>query len=174
MVIPGYTIVEEIARGTMAQVYLAIQEVLDREVVLKVMSQNLASDPGFKDAFANEGKIVAKLSHPHIITVYDLGYTPESCYIAMEYVPGQSLAQRIEDEEGLTLAQSLRIMRQVAQALAYAHKRGVVHRDLKPANILVRAVDWPVLADFGIARFQKQGVMLKTGRVLCLLALRAT
>lgn len=164
MVIPGYTIVEEIARGTMAQVYLAIQEVLDREVVLKVMSQHLASDPGFEDAFANEGKIVAKLSHPHIVTVYDLGHAPGGCYIAMEYVPGQTLAQRIE--EGLTLAQSLRIMRRVAQALAYAHKRGVVHRDLKPANILVRAVDWPVLADFGVAKFRKQGVMLKTGRVL--------
>jgi len=164
MVIPGYTIVEEIARGTMAQVYLAIQEVLDREVVLKVMSQNFASDPGFKDAFANEGKIVAKLSHPHIITVYDLGHAPAGCYIAMEYVPGQSLAQRIE--VGLTLAQSLRIMRQMALALAYVHKRGVVHRDLKPANVLVRAVDWPVLADFGIAKFRKQGVKLKTGRVL--------
>lgn len=164
MVIPGYTIVEEMARGTMAQVYLAIQDVLDRKVVLKVISQNLASDPGFKDAFANEGKIVAQLNHPHIVSVYDLGHAQEGSYIAMEYVPGQSLAQRID--EGLTLAQSLQILRQVAQALTYAHKRGVVHRDLKPANILVRAVDWPVLVDFGIAKFRKQGVTLKTGRVL--------
>ncbi|MGH8614450.1 MAG: protein kinase domain-containing protein [Gammaproteobacteria bacterium] len=164
MVIPGYTILEEMARGAMAQVYLALQEALDRKVVLKVISQNLASDPGFKDAFANEGKIVAQLNHPHIVSVYDLGHVPEGCYIAMEYVPGQNLAQRID--EGLTLAQSLQILRQVAQALTYAHKRGVVHRDLKPANILVRAVDWPVLADFGIAKFRQQGVTLKTGRVL--------
>ncbi len=154
--IAGFRIIRELSRGVMASVYLAIQENLEREVVLKVMARNLLEDPALKEAFVNEGKIVARLNHPHIITIYDLGCAQEGCYISMEYISGKNLQERIQ--EGLTLGESLQIMVRAARALDYAHRCGIVHRNIKPANILFRENEYPVLTDFTIAQPQGEGV----------------
>ncbi len=158
MNIPGFKIIRELSQGSMANVYLAAQKNLDREVALKIMSQSLLEDPSFKEAFLNEGKIVAKLHHPHIITIYELGYAADGCYISMEYIAGKNLKERTQ--AGLTLEESLRIAVRVARALDYAHKCGIVHRDIKPTNILFRDDQYPVLTDFGIAQPQTGGLSL--------------
>jgi serine/threonine-protein kinase PpkA len=158
MNISGFKIIRSLSQGSMANVYLAAQKNLDREVALKIMSQNLLKDPSFKQTFLNEGRIVAKLHHPHIITIYDLGYAADGCYISMEYVAGKNLKERIQ--AGLTLGESLQIAVRVARALDYAHKCGIVHRDIKPTNILFRDYQYPVLTDFGIAQPQTGGLSL--------------
>ncbi|RRJ83904.1 bifunctional serine/threonine-protein kinase/formylglycine-generating enzyme family protein [Aestuariirhabdus litorea] len=148
--IPGYRILREINRGGMSTVYLAIQESFGREVALKVMSPALASDPSFGERFLREANIVGRLSHPHIISVYDVGVYDQLYYIAMDYCPGQSLQQLIHS--GLTQERALEILRQVAHALDFAHEKGFVHRDVKSENILFRQDGSAVLTDFGIAK----------------------
>jgi len=135
----------------MASVYLAMQESLDREVAIKIMDPKMASDASFCDRFLKEGKIVAQLSnHPDIVTVYDIGKAGDYYYMAMEYVPGPNLKDRIYNNDNP--AQPLLVIRQVASALQMAHERGFIHRDVKPANILFKASGDAVLSDFGIAK----------------------
>lgn len=150
MDIPGYRIVKQLGRGNMASVYLAVQESLDREVALKVMASNLVADPSFRERFLKEGKIIAQLSHPTIITVHDIGTSGHHYYMALEYAERGTLADRLK--EGYSAEQILELLKQIASALSYAHQRGVIHRDVKPGNILFRANNSPVLSDFGIAK----------------------
>lgn len=150
MNVPGYRIQREIGRGAMATVYLAIQERLDREVALKVMSPNLDSDSTFRKRFLKEGRIIAHLSHPNIVTVHDIGAFDDYHYMALEYASAGNLTQRIQ--RGLSVDQTLTIVRKIASALGYAHARGFVHRDVKPENILFRDDETPLLSDFGIAK----------------------
>lgn len=160
--IPGYEILHELGRGGMSTVYLAVQESLQRNLALKVMSSTLSVDPSFKDRFMREGRTLGQLTHPNIVTVYDIGISASRYFIAMEYVGGGTLGERIE--KGLPLHESLRIVRDIGRALNYAHRRGFVHRDVKPSNILFREDDTPVLADFGIARSVDSNTHLtKTG-----------
>jgi len=150
--LPGYKIVRELGKGGMATVYLAIQESFGREVALKVMAPHLAAEPGFPERFSSEARMVAALSHPHIVTVYDVGSHNNYHYLAMEYHTGGDLSSRISSG-GLTPYEALRITRQLADALGLAHSKGVVHRDIKPDNVLFRAHnDDAILTDFGIAR----------------------
>ena len=148
--IPGYRIEKILGKGAMATVYLAIQESLDRWVALKVLSAPLAKDPTFNKRFIKEGKIVARLAHPHIVTIFDTGSHQELLYIAMEYLENGSLKERIK--AGLTPDQAAQVLRQIAQALGYAHRQHCIHRDLKPANLLFRDAETAVLSDFGIAK----------------------
>jgi serine/threonine protein kinase len=164
MEIPGYTIQREIGKGGMATVYLAIQESLNRPVVLKVMGTNLETTPEFSKRFLNEGQLLATLTHPNIITIYDIGIAPAGFYISMEYLGGGSLAQRIA--QGVTAEAALEVLRQIAGALAVAHGRGIVHRDVKPANILHRDDGTPVLTDFGIAKQAGEAELTSTGTIL--------
>ncbi|WP_443698677.1 protein kinase domain-containing protein, partial [Pseudomonas sp.] len=150
IVIPGYDIEGEIGEGAMASVYLATQRSLERKVALKVMAAALAADPSFCERFLREGKTLARLSHPHTVTIHDIGNVGELYYMAMEYLPNGTLKERIA--AGLTPEQGLTLIRQIASALGYAHARGLVHRDVKPANILFRADGTAVLSDFGIAK----------------------
>lgn len=150
MEIPGYTIVRKIGEGGMATVYLAIQESLGRQVALKVMKSARVNDESFADRFLKEGRIIAQFQHPQIITVYDFGSHGPHYYFSMELLPEGTLAQQIE--QGLSLERALEIVKSIAVALAYAHKRGVIHRDIKPQNILFRQDGTPVLSDFGIAK----------------------
>jgi serine/threonine-protein kinase PpkA len=160
--VPGYRIERELGRGGMSTVYIAVQESLQRRLVLKVMSPTLGQDPAFQDRFLREGQIVAQLNHPNIITIYDIGFLANRYFIAMEYVPGPTLADRIA--QGLTLVDSLDVVRRVASALDYVHRRGFVHRDIKPSNILFRENGEPVLADFGIAKaVEGDAKLTKTG-----------
>ncbi|TWC11729.1 MULTISPECIES: serine/threonine-protein kinase [unclassified Pseudomonas] len=148
--IPGYDIDGEIGEGAMASVYLATQRSLERKVALKVMAAALAADPTFCERFLREGKTLARLSHPHTVTIHDIGNVGELYYMAMEYLPNGTLKERIA--AGLSPEQGLVYIRQIASALGYAHGLGLVHRDVKPANILFRADGTAVLSDFGIAK----------------------
>ncbi len=149
--IPGYRIEREIGSGAMAKVYLAIHENLERQVALKVMSTDLQGDKTFCDRFIKEARIMGRLVHPYIITVYDSGSYAHQYYLAMEYIPnGTTLKERIRN--GLPIQQALNFLKPIASALGFAHQQGFVHRDVKPANVLIRPDGTPLLADFGIAK----------------------
>ncbi|PZE09442.1 serine/threonine protein kinase, partial [Pseudomonas sp. 57B-090624] len=148
--IPGYEIERELGDGAMAVVYLATQRSLERKVALKVMAAALAADASFCERFLREGKTLARLSHPHTVTIHDIGNVGSLYYMAMEYLPNGTLKERIS--AGLSPEQGLVWLRQIASALGYAHAQGLVHRDVKPANILFRADGGAVLSDFGIAK----------------------
>ncbi len=149
--IPGYHILKPIGEGGMASVFLAVQKSLDREVALKVMSPVLAANTEFASRFLIEGKITAKLQHPNLVTVFDIGCHKGVYYLAAEYIPGGTLKERLH-EGGLSVAECLDIATDVAQGLDFAHQKGFVHRDVKPGNVLFRADGRVVLADFGIAK----------------------
>lgn len=148
--IPGYTLKRTLGKGGMATVYLAEQEKFERDVALKVMAPALSADAGFRERFLREAKIVAKISHPNIVAVYDVNEVNGIYYIAMEFHPGGDLKARIK--EGLSVRDALRITKDVARALDFAHGKGYLHRDIKPDNILFRADGSAVLTDFGIAK----------------------
>jgi serine/threonine protein kinase len=149
--IPGYRILRPIGEGGMASVFLAVQQSLDREVALKVMSPILAANTEFASRFLIEGKITAKLQHPNLVTVHDIGCHKGVYYLAAEYIPGGTLKERIH-EGGLSIADCLDIATDVANGLDFAHQKGFVHRDVKPGNVLFRDDGRVVLADFGIAK----------------------
>ncbi|MFO8141818.1 MAG: protein kinase, partial [Marinobacter sp.] len=162
MEIPGYRIIREIGHGGMATVYLALHESLDRQVALKVMSPALAADPSFGERFLKEARIVARLNHPGIVSIYDIGASGHYHYMAVEYLEGEDLKARIR--LGMTPEEAVDILRQLAVPLGYAHKEGFVHRDIKPENVLFRKDGTPVLTDFGIAKaIGSKTVMTKTG-----------
>ena len=148
--IPGYRIERIIGKGAMSTVYQAVQESLDRRVALKVLAPGMAADPTLGERFVKEGKIIAKLGHPHIVTIYDTGMHQDCSYIAMEYLEGGTLKERIK--AGLSPEQAVKVLVQIAQALGYAHRQNCIHRDIKPANILFRDQETAVLSDFGIAK----------------------
>jgi serine/threonine-protein kinase PpkA len=150
--IPGYELIRELGAGGMATVYLAIQRSLDRKVALKVMKRNIDDVEKFEKRFLVEGRTMAKLPHRNIVSVYDIVKSADATYIAMEYLEGGTLSQRMK--EGLSLGDAISVVVQIAQALQFAHEHGVVHRDLKPANIMYRDAHTPVLTDFGIAKQQ--------------------
>lgn len=148
MRIPGYSIERLIGKGGMASVYLAVQKSLNRRVALKVM--NKFDDPRQAERFLHEGRVIAALNHRNIITIYDVGTVGDRHFIAMEYLQGRSLTERIE--EGMPLAKSLSLLEQMAACLHHVHRRGIIHRDIKPSNILFHADGTPKLTDFGIAK----------------------
>ena len=149
--VQGYTIQGQIGKGGMATVYRARQVLLDREVALKVMSPQLATDPVYAQRFLQEARMLAALNHPNIVQVFDIGETPEGLsYFSMQLLTGGDFGSRLAD--GMSEAELVRVLASVAQALSFAHARGYVHRDVTPANILFDAHDQPVLTDFGIAR----------------------
>ncbi|MGG2398340.1 protein kinase domain-containing protein [Pseudomonas sp. SH1-B] len=148
--VPGFDIEGVIGEGAMATVYLALQRSLERKVALKIMAPALAADASFCERFLREGKTLARLAHPHIVTVHDIGHVDGQYYMAMEYLPNGTLRERIA--AGLSPEQGLQYIRQIAAALGYAHSQGLIHRDVKPANILFRGDGTAVLSDFGIAK----------------------
>ncbi len=149
--IPGYKILSELGRGGIATVYLAVQESLDRQVALKVMSPLLAMEPDYAERFIREGRTVAQLSHSNIITVYDIGLQKHQLFIAMEHIAGGNMRTLMQDHVN-DPEWALSITGQIALALGYAHTVGIVHRDVKPENILFRENGSAVLTDFGIAK----------------------
>jgi serine/threonine protein kinase len=145
-----YTVERELGRGGMATVYLARDVTQGRPVAIKAMHRGLVTALGI-ERFHREMGIAAALSHPLILPLYDSGNAGGVLYYVMPYVEGESLYQRMERDRRLPLDDALRITRDVADALGYAHGRGVMHRDVKPENILL-AGDRAVVADFGLAR----------------------
>lgn len=151
MEIPGYDIRRLIGQGGMATAYLAEQISLSRQVVLKILDASVKESPDTVERFLNEGRIIASLNHPYIITIYDIGQSGEHLYISMEFVEGGDLKQRMQHKV-FAPVEAIDILEKVAAGLAAAHESGIVHRDVKPGNILFRRDGTPLLSDFGIAK----------------------
>ena len=145
-----YSIQRELGSGGMAIVYLAEDLKHRRKVAVKVLRPELAATLG-PERFLREIGIAANLNHPHILPLFDSGEADGFLYYVMPYVVGESLRERLDREEKLSVDDGIRLTDQVASALTYAHEQGVVHRDIKPENILL-AGDQAIVADFGIAR----------------------
>lgn len=164
-----YRIVEKLGQGGMAEVFKAYQPALDRYVAIKVLHPMVATDTQFLARFQHEARAVAKLRHGHIVQVYDFGSEGNTYYMVMEFIDGQTLKARLRDlkEAGQTMSleEAQGIIQAVAEALEYAHKRGMVHRDVKPANILLTSEGEAVLSDFGIARMVEGTRFTMTGVV---------
>ena len=165
MDVPGFKIKQTIGHGGMAIVYLAVQESLSRDVVLKIMSTSHSEGSTFVERFMNEGRIIAGLQHPHIITIFDIGISDDRVWISMEYVNGGDLKNRIDLR--MTPIEALELVINIGNALDFAHQRGIVHRDVKPQNILFRRDGTALLSDFGIAKEEETDTELtSTGTIL--------
>ena len=147
-----YQIDAPLGAGGMGEVYKATDTRLDRTVAIKVLPEHVASDPDLKQRFEREARTVAALNHPHICTLYDIGREGETDFLVMEYLDGQTVAQRLE-KGALPLDQALQIAIDIADALDKAHRQGIVHRDLKPANIMLTKAGAKLL-DFGLAKLK--------------------
>ncbi|HEX6739985.1 MAG TPA: serine/threonine-protein kinase, partial [Vicinamibacteria bacterium] len=148
-----YQIVRPIGRGAMGMVYLAQDTVLERDVALKVMASQIGDDPLVQERFAREARAVAKMTHPNVVTVFELGnHVDGSPFIAMELLKGQDLAKALRTPPPMLLSQKISITLQVLAGLAHAHQAGIIHRDIKPANIFISNDGNVKLMDFGVAR----------------------
>jgi eukaryotic-like serine/threonine-protein kinase len=162
-----YRVIRPLGSGGMAEVYLAHDDVLDRDVALKVMSNRYSSDGEFVERFKREAQSAAALSHPHIVSIFDRGESEDGTYyIAMEYLSGGTLKDRILTRGALPARTAAAVALQIAQALRAAHERGVIHRDIKPHNILITDSGDVKVTDFGIARAASSSTMTKTGSIL--------
>ena len=147
-----YQIDAPLGAGGMGEVYKATDTRLDRTVAIKVLPAHVADDPDLRQRFEREAKTISSLNHPHICTLYDIGKEGETDFLVMEYLDGQTLAQRLE-KGALPLDQALTIAIEIADALDKAHRQGIVHRDLKPANIMLTKAGAKLL-DFGLAKLK--------------------
>ena len=162
-----YRLVKPLGSGGMADVYLAHDDILDRDVALKVMSTRYASDEEFVERFKREAQSAAALSHPNIVSIFDRGASEDGTYyIAMEYLPGGTLKDRIMSKGALPARTAAAVALQIAEALRAAHERGVIHRDIKPHNILITDSGDVKVTDFGIARAASSSTMTRTGSIL--------
>jgi tRNA A-37 threonylcarbamoyl transferase component Bud32 len=162
-----YTLLEVLGDGGMARVYLARDNVLDREVALKVLRDQHALDEALVERFRREARNAAALNHPNIVQVYDQGRDDDGTYyIAMEYVPGGTLKDRMAREGPLAPREAAGVASRVAVALEVAHGRGIVHRDIKPQNVLLGTSGEAKVADFGIARAASSKTMTETNLIL--------
>src|SRR5215204_3554877 len=132
-----YRIIRKLGAGGMADVYLAEDQELGRRVAIKILNDRHAADESFIERFRREAKNAAGLSHPNIVSIYDRGEAEGTYYIAMEYLEGRSLKDRIISEGPLPIAQAIEVARQILRAVGFAHRRGIVHRDIKPHNVLL-------------------------------------
>jgi serine/threonine protein kinase len=155
----NYTILAPLGQGGMARVYRATQENLGREVAVKVLPPWYTNDRSFVDRFNLEARMVAGLAHPNIVTIHDFNEQNGNLYIVMQLVDGGTLKQRIDDMpvrqggiRSMDLEEVTGIFHQLADALAFAHRKGIIHRDVKPVNVLMDQGNRPILSDFGIAK----------------------
>nr|WP_239536988.1 Stk1 family PASTA domain-containing Ser/Thr kinase [Arthrobacter roseus] len=147
-----YRVLSRIARGGMSTVYLAEDIRLERHVALKVLYPHLADDDSFVDRFEREAKSAARLSHPHVVGVLDQGVDGELAYLVMEYVPGQTLRDLLDQHEKLTPRAAFAVLDPVIEGLSSAHTAGIIHRDVKPENVLISDDGRIKIADFGLSR----------------------
>jgi len=158
-----YQVVSRIARGGMGTLYLALDPLLDRQIAIKILT---GDDDELRERFAREARSVARLRHPHIVTIFDVGESDGRPFIAMEYIQGQTLATLIGNRVPLTTARKLEIVEDLCDGLAFAHKTGIVHRDIKPANIMLEPNGTLKILDFGIARATKSSAMTHAGMLI--------
>src|SRR5262249_6495552 len=162
-----YEVIDVVGRGGMAVVYRARDRKHDREVAVKVLHPTVAATVGV-DRFLREIEIVARLRHPLIVPLYDSGEASGYLFYVMPYETGQSLQQRLARDGPPSIAESVRILRDLCDALAYAHEQGIVHRDIKPANVLLTG-DHAVVADFGVARVTSTSAAFQTATAVGLI-----
>jgi len=158
-----YRLERRLGRGGMASVWLATDEVLEREVAVKVLADTISSDPEFLARFRREARVAAGVSHPNLIGVYDYAEAAEQPYLVMEYVPGENLAERLARGAGIDCE---RLAGELLGALAHIHAAGIVHRDVKPQNVLIAPDDSAKLIDFGIALPRDATALTRTGHLL--------
>ena len=151
MLADRYMIVRSLGEGGMADVYLAMDTILNREVAIKILRGELSSDPVTLLRFTREANAASKLNHPNVVQVYDVGEVDNRHYIVMEYVRGRTLKQLIQIRGALHKEEAVGIMKQLVSAIAHAHSKDIIHRDIKPQNILVKDDGTVKIADFGIA-----------------------
>lgn len=161
-----YAILGEIGRGGMGVVYRARDTLLDRTVALKALPPGFNGDGVLVDRFRQEARSLAQLVHPNIVQVYDLVQEQSRLYMAIELVPGKDLDRHIEDEGKLSVKETLRLSVEMAEALAYAHEKGVVHRDFKPQNVLLTPDGQPKVTDFGLAKRDEGPKLTMQGAVM--------
>ena len=163
-----YEIVGELGQGAMGVVYKATDPLIDRIVAIKTITLSLAQEERdeYEARFYQEAKAAGRLSHPNIVTIYDVGRSGDIAYIAMEFLQGRELRDILNDDKLLPVDQVLDIVAQVAMGLAYAHEHGVIHRDIKPSNVMVGRDCQVKITDFGIARMASAAVRTQTGMVL--------
>ena len=161
-----YRLETRIGQGGMAIVYSGTDTVLRRRVAIKVLREQLAADEDFVDRFYTEAHHAAKLSHPNIVNIYDVGREGENYFIVMELVDGATLGEMMERGRALPEAVAIDFAAQLCNGLAYAHRMGLLHRDVKPANVLVTKDDVVKLSDFGIARAVTTQTMTQAGMVM--------
>jgi eukaryotic-like serine/threonine-protein kinase len=164
-----YELGPRIGYGGMATVYLAHDVKLDRRVAIKVLADNYAGDDEIRKRFMREARLAAKLDHPNVVKVFDVGEDDDDRpYIVMEHVAGGTLGQRLASRKrGLPSAESLRLLSQLCDGLAHAHSKKLVHRDIKPGNLLIRESDGCLkIADFGIAKAAEETRLTRPGRVI--------
>lgn len=154
--IADYEIVAQIGAGGMATVYQAYHQRLDRYVAIKVMHETFARDETFLERFQREARIVARLEHPHIVPIYDYAEFDNQPYFVMKFIEGGTLKRRLI-KRGIALDEVTGMMTLLADALTYAHEKGVLHRDIKPSNMLIDERDLPYISDFGLARIAQVG-----------------
>ncbi|GAA1895631.1 Stk1 family PASTA domain-containing Ser/Thr kinase [Lapillicoccus jejuensis] len=147
-----YRVLEHLADGGMASVWLAVDERLDREVAVKLPRRDLVSDPTFASRFRREARSAARLGHPHVVSVHDQGEDDGDLFLVMEYVPGRTLRELVTAEGPLPARRALDLLDGLLQALDAAHATGLIHRDVKPENVLIRPDGLVKVADFGLAR----------------------
>jgi eukaryotic-like serine/threonine-protein kinase len=161
-----YEIQRGIARGGMAEVYLARDQLLDRPVAVKVLFAEYARDPSFVERFRREAQSAASLNHPNIVAIYDWGQERGTYFIVMEYVRGRSLRDIVQVNGPFSARRTAEIGTEIAGALEFAHRNGVVHRDVKPGNVLLTADGDVKVTDFGIARAGTSEALTQTGAVM--------
>ncbi len=161
-----YEIVRPLGKGAMGQVYVAHDTILDRDVALKVMVESIADDPELKQRFAREARAVAKMTHPNVVTVFDLfDHTDGSPVIAMELLKGMDLQKAVRQHPPMAADRKVAVIVQVLAGLAHAHHAGIVHRDVKPANIFIQTDGSVKIMDFGVARLTTAS-MTGTGNIV--------
>lgn len=161
-----YTILERIGGGGMADVYRAHDKLLDRSVAVKVLRSQFTSDEEFVTRFRREAQAAARLSHPNIVNIYDVGCDEDIYYIVMEYISGETLKERIQRAGQLSIESAVRIALEIAEALENAHQNGLVHCDIKPHNILTTKAGRIKVTDFGIAKAVTSATMTHTGTII--------
>ena len=162
-----YQIVEQLATGGAGEVYAGIDTKLGREVAIKFLRPELASDPNYVDRFLVEARSLGRLNHPNIATLYALPQEDDQVCMIMEFVRGRTVEHMIHDRHGpLGIRESLAIIAQVADGLSYAHEQGVIHRDIKPSNLMVADSGRVKIMDFGIARVQGSARLTRVGSAI--------